>query len=258
MVGVHGGFCWYELLTTDAPAAERFYRDVVGWSAQTMNNGPQPYTVLSIAGDRSVAGLMTLPEAVRANGAQPGWIGYLWVEDVDAYAAKVVEKGGRIWRPAEDIPTIGRFAVVADPQGAAFALFKDAGTTAPSPIPPQTPGGAGWRELMASDWETAFAFYAELFGWTKDRAYDMGPLGTYQLFAVDGETTGGMMTKPADLPVPFWTYYFYVDGLGAAAERLKAGGGTLINGPMQVPDESWIVQARDPQGAMFALVSRNA
>ncbi|MGC1300955.1 MAG: VOC family protein [Caulobacteraceae bacterium] len=257
MPGFHGQFCWYELLTTDASAAERFYRDIVGWNAETLSSGPHPYTVLKINGDRGVAGLMTLPEEAKANGARPGWIGYIWVEDVDAYAARVVEKGGRIWRQAEDIPTVGRFAVVADPQGASFVLFKDAGTATPPPIPPQTPGGAGWRELMASDWEAAFAFYAELFGWTKDRAFDMGPMGTYQLFAVDGETVGGMMTKPADLPAPFWTYYFYVDGIGTAAERVKAGGGSILTGPQEVPDGSWVLQALDPQGAMFALVSRN-
>ena len=112
--------------------------------------------------------------------------------------------------------------------------------------------------MLAVDGEKAFGFYAELFGWTKAEAIDMGDMGRYQLFAAGGAPIGGMMTKPAAVPAPFWTYYFQVDGVGAAVERLKAGGGTVINGPMEVPGGSWIVQGLDPQGAMFSLVSANA
>jgi uncharacterized protein len=83
----------------------------------------------------------------------------------------------------------------------------------------------------------------------------MGPMGIYQLFAHGGETIGGMMTKPAQMPVPAWNYYFNVDAASAAAQRAKDKGGEIINGPMEVPGGSWIVQGRDPQGAMFALLS---
>lgn len=259
MPGQHGKFCWYELLTTDTASAEKFYRAVIGWDFEPLGAaGPEPYTILK-AGESGVAGLMKLPEEAKAQGARPGWMGYIWVDDVDATAARIAEKGGKVWRQPDDIPNIGRFAIVGDPQGAAFALFKDVGTTEPTPPAPGSPGTIGWRELMAENWETAFAFYAELFGWTKDAAHDMGPMGTYQLFGIGGETTGGMMTKPADVPAAFWGYYIVVDGgAQAAAERIKANGGTVINGPMQVPGDSWIVQGFDPQGAMFAVVSLQA
>jgi predicted enzyme related to lactoylglutathione lyase len=160
--------------------------------------------------------------------------------------------------PPTDIPNIGRFAMVADPQGVAFNLFKPVSDAPRPPAYPATPGTVGWHELLALDGEKAFAFYAELFGWTKAEAIDMGAMGRYQLFAAGGAPIGGMMTKPAEVPVPFWTYYFQVDGVGAAMERLKAGGGAVINGPMQVPGGSWIVQGLDPQGAMFSMVSANA
>jgi predicted enzyme related to lactoylglutathione lyase len=89
---------------------------------------------------------------------------------------------------------------------------------------------------------------------------DMGPMGTYQLFktSAGGESIGGIMTKPPNIPAPFWTYYFQVDGIQAAAARITAAGGSVINGPMEVPGGSWVVQALDPQGAMFALVSAKA
>jgi uncharacterized protein len=259
MPGQHGKFCWYELLTSDPAGAEKFYSAVVGWTFEPMGvAGPEPYTILK-TGEHGVAGMMKLPEEAKAQGARPSWMGYIWVDDVDATAAKIAEKGGQVWRQPDDIPNIGRFAIVGDPQGAAFALFKDAGMQEPTPPAPGTPGTIGWRELLAQNWETAFAFYSELFGWTKDTAHDMGPMGTYQLFAVDGHPTGGMMTKPADVPVAFWGYYIVVEGgAKAAAERIKANGGQVLNGPVEVPGGSWIVQGFDPQGAMFAVVSPQA
>jgi len=212
-----------------------------------------------LAEETPVAGVMALPKEASALGARPGWMGYVAVDDVDAYAERVARAGGKLHRPAADIPGIGRFAIVADPQGVVFALFK--GTPGAMPPPPAAPGKAGyfgWRELVATDWEAAFGFYSGLFGWTKAETHDMGPMGVYQVFAAGGEAIGGMMTRPAGVPAPFWMYYVLVDGIEAAVSRLKAGGGSVVNGPLQVPGGSWIVQALDPQGATFALVSPHA
>ena len=116
-------------------------------------------------------------------GARPGWIGYIGVPDVDAYATKITAAGGRIYRAAADIPGVGRFAVVGDPHGAAFVVFKGEPAEDPRPpLAPDAPGNVGWRELRAGELESAFAFYSGLFGWKKTQAMDMGPMGTYQLF----------------------------------------------------------------------------
>ena len=128
--------------------------------------------------------------------------------DVDAYAGRVTKAGGAVHVPPTDIPNIGRFAMVADPQGAVFSLFKPLSDMPPPAADPATPGTIGWHELMAANGEKAFAFYADLFGWTKDEALDMGAMGRYQLFTAGGPPIGGMMTKPAEVPVPFWSYYF--------------------------------------------------
>ena len=248
----HGSFTWYELMTKDAAAAADFYGAVVGWTSQQVGGGDMPYTVLQV-GPQGVAGILTIPP--EAQGPGPVWIGYISVDNVDAYVEKVVAAGGSLHRPASDIPGILRFAVVADPQGAAFVLFTPFSDAPPPPALPDKPGYTAWRELMAADWEAAFGFYSGLFGWTKGAAHDMGPMGTYQLFVDGGETVGGMMTKPAQLPQPFWNFYFRVDSIAAAVDRLKAAGGTVLMGPHQVPSNDWIVQGRDPQGAMFALIS---
>lgn len=62
-------------------------------------------------------------------------------------------------------------------------------------------------------------------------------------------------TKLPDMPEPFWNYYVNVDGLDAAVGRATAAGARIVHGPQQVPGGSWIVNALDPQGAMFSLVS---
>ncbi|HEY2137243.1 MAG TPA: VOC family protein, partial [Xanthobacteraceae bacterium] len=178
--------------------------------------------------------------------------GYVGVDDVDAGAALAKQAGGAIRHGPDDIPGVGRFATVTDPHGASITLFK--GTSETPPPTAGTPGDVGWRELHAGDLAGDLPFYERLFGWTKAEAFDMGPMGTYQLFAIGGVPSGGMMTKTKELPLPLWLYYFNVDDIDAATARVKDHGGQVLFGPQDVPGGSWIVQCRDPQGAMFALL----
>jgi predicted enzyme related to lactoylglutathione lyase len=255
MVDQHGRFVWYELMASDTEAAKSFYTKVVGWATQ---DGPVPgmdYTVFT-DGQTPVGGLMPQPEDARKTGAPPSWIGYVGVADIDATAERIKQLGGIVHLPPRDIPNVGRFSVVADSQKAIFALFNSPDTSDQPLPPPGMPGRIGWHELSAADWEKAFAFYSELFGWQKADAIDMGAMGTYQLFSVGGEAVGGMFNKPPLIPTPHWLYYFNVSGIDTAVDRVKAAGGQILNGPMQVPGGSWIAQGKDPQGAMFALVGQ--
>ena len=246
-------FVWYDVMTTDTKAAEAFYRDVIGWDIKDAGMPDGSYAILSV-GATMVGGLMPIPADAKAMGARPGWMGYIGVGDVDGYAARVKAAGGTIHRAPADIPGVGRFAVVADPQGAAFILFKGMGGQEPAAAAPGTPGHIGWHELHTGDREAAFAFYAGLFGWTKTEAMDMGPAGVYQMFAAGGPTIGGMMTRTPEMPAPCWLYYINVAGIDAAVARVNKGGGKVLNGPHQVPGDVWIAQCLDPQGAMFAMV----
>jgi len=251
MANAHGRFVWYELMTTDMEAARTFYDDVVGWGTQDASMPGMAYTLFT-AGGTSVSGLMDLPEDARKSGLRPSWLGYVGVSDVDAAADRIKELGGAVHVPPKDIPNISRFSVAVDPQMATIALFKwlEGGQGKPPTL--DATGRVGWHELLEADWEKAWAFYREIFGWQKAEA-DMGPVDTYQLFSAGGETIGGMFTKPAMEPVPFWLYYFNVGDIDAAAQRVKAGGGQILDGPLQVAGGSWIVQCTDPEGAIFAL-----
>ena len=253
MPASHGRFTWYELMTTDTAAAKAFYGNVVGWDMQDMSMPGMTYTLLTV-GETPVCGLMALPEEARKMGAPPSWLGYVAVDDVDATTEQGQRRGGKVHMPPMDVPDIGRFSVIADPQGATLGMFKWIDPSSDQPPAPGQPGRVGWHELCTEDWQKAFAFYSELFGWQKADAMDMGPMGTYQMFSAGGEQIGGMFNKPPMVPSPFWLYYFNVDDFDAASERAKAGGAQVINGPMEVPGGSWIVQLTDPQGAMFALV----
>ena len=247
-------FVWYDVMTTDTKAAEAFCAKVVGWDIKD-SGMPDRYYGILFAGAAMIGGLMPIPEDARAMGAEPAWMGYIGVDDVDDYAKRVRAAGGAILRDCTDIPGVGRFAVAADPHGAGFILFKPNTDQAPAPAPMGALGHVGWRELHAGDGPSAFDFYSGLFGWTKDEAMDMGAMGIYQTFKTAGEQGGGMMTKMPQSPRPFWLYYFNVDAIDAASTRIKDAGGQIINDPMQVPGERWIVQGLDPQGAMFALLA---
>jgi uncharacterized protein len=256
MIHSHGRFVWYELLTTEVDAAKAFYADVVGWGAQEALTGGPAYTLFTTQGT-SVSGLTGLPEAARQSGLRPSWLGYVGVDDVDAAAARIARLGGAVHVPPTDVPAISRFSVAADPQMATIAVLKWVhGGEAPR-CDLDAPGRVGWHELLATDWEKAFAFYREVFGWQKVRTDASAP-GTYQLFSAGGQTIGGMFTKPASEPAPFWLFYFNVGDIDDAIGRVKAGGGRIVNGPIEVLGNRWIVQCTDPQGAIFALVGRRS
>ena len=256
MVDSHGRFVWYELATTDTQAARAFYTEVVGWGTRDAPMPGMAYTLFT-AGAASVGGLIDLPEDARRMGLRPSWLGYVGVDDVDATAERIKQLGGAMHVPPTDNPNISRFSVAADPQMATIALFKWLNPGQEQHADLDAPGRVGWHELLAADWEKAWAFYGELFGWQKADA-DTGAVGTYQLFSARGLTIGGMFTKPPTVPVPLWLYYFNVGDIDAAAKRVEAGGGQILNGPIEVPGGRWIVQCTDPQGAMFALAGKRS
>jgi predicted enzyme related to lactoylglutathione lyase len=256
MPNSHGRFVWYELATTDTAAAKAFYADVVGWGTQDVSMAGAVYTLFT-AGGAPVSGLMRLAEATRKSGLRASWLGYVGVDDVDATAARIEELGGAVHVPPTDIPNVSRFSVAVDPQMATFALFKWLNPEQEQPAEMGTSGRVGWHELLAADWEKAWAFYRALFGWQKAEA-DTSAAGTYQLFSAAGETIGGMFTKPPTVPVPFWLYYFNVGDIDMAMRRVNGRGGEILDNPIEVPGDRWIVRCTDPQGAMFALVGKRS
>ena len=246
-----GGFVWYELMTSDVEAAQAFYGHVVGWRMADSGMSTMRY-VLAKVGERQVAGLMGFPPDAGGTGPVM-WFGYILVADVDGMAERVVQAGGAVHRPPTEIPGVGRFSVVADPQGAMFMLFRASGDPAPE-LAADTPGAIGWHELHTTDWKAALPFYQDLFGWERSEATDMGPMGTYQTFSIGGAWSGGMMNGGGS-PEPHWLYYITVDDIDVAAVRVGEAGGKVQHGPLQVPGGNWVLMGTDPQGGQFALTA---
>lgn len=252
----HGKFVWYELMTPDVAAAGTFYQSVAELTPFDPNMPGETYTMLRTEGGTVIGGIAALP---ADHPAPPHWIGYIYVDDLTATIDKVTASGGLIRRPASEIPGVGHFAVVADPQGGTFIVFKpDPEPENPQAAPPLgAPGTIGWVELHATDWQAVWPFYQDLFGWQKFDAHDMGPMGIYQTFGRGDGAIGGFVNKMSPGPSGFWMYYFNVADIDAGAARIRAAGGTVINGPQQVPG-TWIVLAQDPQAAHFCLVGPKA
>ncbi|MGB6488220.1 MAG: VOC family protein [Steroidobacteraceae bacterium] len=244
---IRGRFVWHELMTTDPQAAGTFYSKVLPWKTQP--SGMPDYT-LWVAGKTQTGGLMAQPESARQSGAPPSWLVYIGTPDVDATAATAERLGGKVLKAPADIPSVGRFAVLADPQGAAFAVFK--------PGAPAADGAASstdfsWHELATSDQHAALGFYSELFGWSRGPAHDMGPAGTYQLIEHGGTQVGGAYKLMDASKPPHWLTYIRVGSVDKAAAAAKAAGGRVTQGPMEVPGGSRIAQILDPQGGAFAV-----
>ena len=252
----HGRFVWQELMTEDTATAGAFYSKVVGWRAQPSTVDPS-YTQFGI-GSTFTAGMMRVPDEARAAGAKPHWLPYIGAADLEATMAAAERLGGRIIRPAHDIPTVGRFAILADPQGAPFAVFKPAreGMVPPAEAPL---GGFAWMELATSNHEAAFDFYSKLFGWQALHRMDMGPQGVYLIFGSDGVQRGGMYKLQQERSAkPYWLAYANVASADAAAAAATAAGGRILAGPMEVPGGGRMAQVVDPGGALFAVHSAPA
>ena len=255
---MHGQFCWYDLITTDPAAAKRYYPKLFNWKVEPFPfaSADQPYDMWSVGGS-TLGGVGKLSELQRSRGIPPNWVPSVHVNNLDETASKATSLGGRVVMAPMDIPETGRYAVITDPQGATIALFQANGPFAGFDGTP-TLGRPSWHELMTTDYRRAFEFYSALFGWEKIDEVDMGPLGMYFEYGMKGKMFGGMYNRPPEMGAihPFWLPYFHVKDVEASTAAAKKAGGTVQNGPMQVPGGDWIVVMGDPQGAAFAMHAR--
>jgi predicted enzyme related to lactoylglutathione lyase len=244
-----GQFVWHDHMTKDPKAAIAFYTDVVGWKTQPFA-GAGDYTMW-VGSQGPLGGVTKLPDRAAKMGAPPNWMGHVQVDDVDAAAALTKKLGGKVVNEPEDIPTVGRFAVISDPQGAVLSIFEPNASMALHDASKE--GEFCWNELVTSDQTAAFAFYSQLLGWKTLQEMDMGAMGTYRIYGVGDQQLGGMMNTPKGNPLPpSWIYYVETRDLEGSITRAKKDGGKLMNGPVDVPGGR-IVQLMDPQGALFAL-----
>lgn len=243
-----GSPCWYELTTRNLAATQGFYGPLLGWAFQDAGMEGFAYT-LAMAGDAMVAGIFA-----PFDGQPEAWLIYFEAEDLDATLARATTLGAQVLQPANDVPETGRFAVLADPQGAAFGLFQPLPGQPSQAFDMMQPGHGCWHELSSADPAASLAFYAEVLGWRASDVLEMGALGAYHLFADANSDIGGITPLHAEGGAPEWTAHFSTPSAAAAAAQITASGGTVTLGPVEVPDGAFAVMAQDPQGVLFGLV----
>ncbi|HET9736652.1 MAG TPA: VOC family protein [Solirubrobacteraceae bacterium] len=222
-----GTFCWAELGTTDVEAATAFYAEVFGWEVDG--------TRFRLDGS-DVAGVEAA-DAAR-------WRSRLSVEDVDALAERVRELGGEVLAEPLDVEAAGRLAAVADPTGAAVDLWQPRELAGAARV--NDAGYMCWNELASPDPGRAREFYGALLGW------EVEPEETgYGVIRREGAVNGGIRPQQDGEPA-HWLVYFTVESCDDAVAAVRAGGGSVIAGPMDTA-MGRVAAVRDPQGAPFAL-----
>ena len=251
MPNAHGEFVWYELLTFDHAAAKAFYDAVVGWDIETKTNNAMGYRMIRTRSGKA-GGVMEVTAQMREQGIQPTWFGYIAAEDADATIAAAQELGAKVMG-SFNVPKIGRLAMLADPQGIPFYVMAASGMEGGA-FSPDTRGHCAWNELTTTDLEAAKSFYPALFGWTLGDVMPMGEMGDYQFIERDGAMIGAMM-KAGPQQRPGWNFCFRTDSVDRGLDAIKAGGGTVTFGPAEVRGGGRVVQAFDPEGAAFMIIS---
>ena len=251
-----GGYIWYELMTPDPEGSKAFYDAVVGWNIGEGVPEYNGYRMIGRSDGGFAGGVLPLNDKMQQHGARPAWLGYIQVTDVDAAVAKIEQSGGKTLMPANDIPNVGRIAMVADPQGAPFYVMRPSTESDQQSDVFSTDRAqhVRWNELSTSDPDAALDFYKSHFGWGQEGDMDMGEMGKYRFIQQGSTTVGAVMRKPPQLPVSTWTHYIGVDDIDRASDAIKAGGGQILNGPMEIPGGEYALNGMDPQGASFGLV----
>jgi predicted enzyme related to lactoylglutathione lyase len=240
-----GSFTWLDLMSPDQAEAIDFYTRALGFTTEKWGGGD--YTMLK-SGDETFGGVMTLPAEAVATGSPPHWLGYVSVDDLGVSVGRAKALGGTVLRDTTPIPDVGAFAILQDPTGGVFALFRSNRPDGGQPLK-----SIAWTELMSTDPQRALAFYCALFGWNPTTSMELGDQGgTYQMFGTGDESIGGVMKSP--MGTTTWAYYFAVDDCGKRMEAAAALGATPILGPMEVPGGRAVLMS-DPSGAAFALFS---
>ncbi len=244
-----GRFVWHELATAEVKKATAFYSEIFGWSASEENMGPGGmYTMLKL-GSTGVGGITALTPAEKMPSH---WRMYCSVPDVDAAAAKAKDLGGKVAFPPTDIPTVGRFAVVVDPQGAALLPFLPLPPENAVPEPEVPPNGTFcWDELLTTDPAKAAAFYTAIYGWTVTEQ-EMGG-GTYRVLKRGERMTGGIMKLPMPGIPPHWGTYVAVASVEETLKRAESLKAKAIVPPTDIPGMGRFATFADPTGATLSV-----
>lgn len=240
-----GEFCWIELMAAEAEGARAFYSQLFDWDVREISMGEMgTYYIFQKNGADAAAMYQRMPDMANV---PPFWMSYVRVDDTDASTEKAKSLGGTVHNGPMDVPGQGRMTVLADPQGAAFAIWQPKGHEGIGVR--DEAGTLCWNELQVRDAGAAKQFYPALFPWRMKESPD------YTEWHIGDQAVGGMIAAKAPEHVPsFWMPYFAVDDCDAAAAKAQSLGGRVYAPPFDVPNVGRMAVLGDSQGAHFAII----
>jgi predicted enzyme related to lactoylglutathione lyase len=250
-----GRVIWHDLMTTDRDSVIPYYRELFGWSPQSVDMGTELGTYQIIhAGDRQIGGFVDLDPAA---GVQSHWIGYVSVDDVEAVATAAQEAGGTVRMEATEIPSVGTFAMIADPEGALVCPFRPVeGRSTDGPMPAD--GRFCWDALLARDPGQAARFYAQVVGWSP-RLENLEGTPYSGAFLAGGQEVAGIMSIRDDAARrSVWLPFVQCSDLSETVSDVARLGGTVWQLPTDLPTGGRIAITADPSGAMMGLLEKHA
>jgi predicted enzyme related to lactoylglutathione lyase len=246
-----GKVVFVELVTPDLASAERFYGGLFGWTFNNLKLGASDYGAASLDG-HPVAGLLQ-KELPAGQPRRPSWLTFIAVGDVDATEKLALQNGAKVLREPHDVPDRGRQAVLADPQGAVFALLASSSGDTPDVL--AAPGEWIWSSLMTADPDTDAAFYQKLFNYEvfETPAADNAE---HLTLATENYARASANPMPTNKPGlnPHWLNYVRVDDAVAAAQKAVALGGRVLLAPRVDRHGGKVAVVADPSGAPFGLL----
>jgi predicted enzyme related to lactoylglutathione lyase len=243
-----GKFVWHEILSTNTKASVKFYTELFGWTTAEMDMGPMGTYTLFKRGEDQVGGCMQ-----AQGGAPTHWLAYAMVESVDGAAEKAKSLGATVLVPPMEVPNIGRWTVLRDPQGAVLAAFTaPANSPAPKDENKRGPGEFCWDELMTQDTDAAVKFYSAIWGWTMKAPKADDPHGYWHVQREGNIDCGGMMKSPPDMPSA-WLSYIGVANVDTAFAKAQGLGAKPVVEPRDIPGTGRFAVLTDPTGGVFAI-----
>ncbi len=242
-------FVWYEALTPDVERTIAFYSDLFDWRIEETHLADRPYHTIW-SGETSIGGVFPLSDLVEA---PPHWLGYVMVDGVDHAITRATSAGAERLAGPIDVASVGRLAVLADPQGGTIAPITFATIPPPERRGPAPVGHFGWQQYNAQDPAAAVMFYNELFGWSEGRT-PMPDGTTYTVFKRGETDAAGLMPMPPGVSVPsHWLYYVVVTDTDETVARATAAGAQVFVPPTNIPGTGRFSVFADPLGAMIGV-----
>jgi len=245
---LYGKFVWNDLLTKDLAASRAFYASMFGWTFRQETREGRPYLIAELDG-KPVAGLLDVHDMKEAD---PQWVSFVSVPDVDAAAEQVRAAGGKVLVAPRAVKVGGRAAVVADPQGAPLGLAR---LTAGDPADPAEAvvGRFFFAEYLAKDGPQALEFYKKLLGY--DAAESDAGEGIHYFVLKHDRPRAGLFQLPDTVTGgrPNWLPYVRVADPATSADKAKSLGGKVVLQPSPERRKGTLAIVTDPGGAAVAL-----